>query len=189
MIRKLVRHHVSFSKDMGNGVEITTQHIPHYTPPPIGPTTYASPSQMASGSTPHPSEPDESSRGEGRYNETMRAVWINEGSHIVEEWMGGTGDDSQCLELDPNIWVAASGAPKKGHVYSFGHSLGTARVISSCSSSVSHATSPFTTPVAPGGSSSVGPTMTPDQFRKIINESVSQNILTIFSQTVFETLA
>ncbi|MQL90102.1 hypothetical protein Taro_022684 [Colocasia esculenta] len=36
------------------------------------------------------------------------------------------GDDSQHLELDPNIWVAASGAPKKGHVYGFGHSFGTA---------------------------------------------------------------
>ncbi|MQL95817.1 hypothetical protein Taro_028486 [Colocasia esculenta] len=79
------------------------------------------------------------------------------------------GDDSQRPELDPDIWVAASGAPKKGHVYGFGHSLGTARVISSCSSSVSHATSPFTTPAAPGGSSNVAPTMTPDMFRKIVN--------------------
>ncbi|MQL98999.1 hypothetical protein Taro_031712, partial [Colocasia esculenta] len=61
------------------------------------------------------------------------------------------GDDSQRPELDPDIWVAASGAPKKGHVYDFGHSLGTARVISSCSSSISHTTSLFTTPVAPGG--------------------------------------
>ncbi|MQM22594.1 hypothetical protein Taro_055649, partial [Colocasia esculenta] len=26
------------------------------------------------------------------------------------------GDDSQCPELDPDIWVAASGAPMKGHV-------------------------------------------------------------------------
>ncbi|MQL79866.1 hypothetical protein Taro_012314 [Colocasia esculenta] len=46
------------------------------------------------------------------------------------------GDDSQRPELDPDIWVAASGAPKKGHVYGSGHSLGTTRVISSCSSSV-----------------------------------------------------
>ncbi|MQM02622.1 hypothetical protein Taro_035388 [Colocasia esculenta] len=81
------------------------------------------------------------------------------------------GDDSQHPELDPDIWVAASGAPKKGHVYGFGHNLGTARVISSCSSSVSHATSPFTTPAAPCGSSSAAPTMTPAQFREIVNET------------------
>ncbi|MQL73002.1 hypothetical protein Taro_005341 [Colocasia esculenta] len=55
------------------------------------------------------------------------------------------GDYNQHPELDPNIWVAVSGAPKKGHVYGFGHSLGTTKVISSCSSSVSHVTSPFTT--------------------------------------------
>ncbi|MQL94308.1 hypothetical protein Taro_026960 [Colocasia esculenta] len=91
------------------------------------------------------------------------------------------GDDSQHPELDPEIWVAASGAPKKGHVYGFEYSLGTARVISSCSSSVSHATSPFTTPAAPGGSSSVAPTMTPAQFREIVNETVSQNISAIVS--------
>ncbi|MQM22720.1 hypothetical protein Taro_055776 [Colocasia esculenta] len=79
------------------------------------------------------------------------------------------GDDSHCLELDPDIWVAASGAPKKGYVYGFGHSLGTTKVISSCSSSISHETSPFTTPTAPGGSSSATPTMTLAQFREIVN--------------------
>ncbi|MQL83609.1 hypothetical protein Taro_016092 [Colocasia esculenta] len=99
------------------------------------------------------------------------------------------GDDSQHPELDPDIWVAASGAPKKGHVYGFGHSLGTTRVISSCSSSVTHATSPFTIPTTPGGSSSAAPTMTPDLFREIVNETVSQNISTIVSQTVSQTLA
>ncbi|MQL88859.1 hypothetical protein Taro_021431 [Colocasia esculenta] len=99
------------------------------------------------------------------------------------------GDDSQRPELDPDIWVAASGAPKKGHVYGFGHSLGTARVISSCSSSVSHATSPFTTPAALGGSSSAAPTKTLDMFREIVNEIVSQNISTIVSQTVSQMLA
>ncbi|MQL93066.1 hypothetical protein Taro_025707 [Colocasia esculenta] len=93
-------------------------------------------------------------------------------------------DDSQHLELDPNIWVTASGAPKKGHVYGFRHSLGTTKVISSCSSSVSHVTSPFTTLTAPSGSSSAAPTMTLAQFREIVNETVSQNILHIISQTV-----
>ncbi|MQM03015.1 hypothetical protein Taro_035790 [Colocasia esculenta] len=287
-----------------------------------GPTASASPSHMASGSTPPPSEPvhahDDTSHheGEGSYNETMRAVWINDGyrnhrftehsdelrarsvwtttaranfKHLLynvrrnvervcvstdknrwkehgpvwmrkEYWMElcvtwgrekwnensikakqnraahhganeaqlkwppqfqelfdqthkkkGTddyisqkarevalysrgmderyGDDSQCPELDPDIWVAASGAPKKGHVYGFGHSLGTARVISSSSSSVSHATSPFTTPTTPGGSSNAAPTMTSAQFRKIVNETVSQNISTIVSHTVSQTLA
>ncbi|MQL97319.1 hypothetical protein Taro_030007, partial [Colocasia esculenta] len=99
------------------------------------------------------------------------------------------GDDSQRPELDPDIWVATSEAPKKGHVYGFGHSLGTTRVISSCSSSVSHVTSPFTTPIAPGSFSSAALTMTPDQFSEIVNESVSQNISTIVSQTVSQTLA
>ncbi|MQM12459.1 hypothetical protein Taro_045384 [Colocasia esculenta] len=99
------------------------------------------------------------------------------------------GDDNQHPELDPDIWVAAFGAPKKGHVYGFTHSLGTARVISSCPSSVSHATSPFITPASPGGSSSVASTMTPDLFREIVNESVSQNISTIVSQIVSQTLA
>ncbi|MQL96805.1 hypothetical protein Taro_029490 [Colocasia esculenta] len=97
-------------------------------------------------------------------------------------------DDNQRPELDPDIWVAASGAPKKGHVYGFEHSLGTTRVISSCSSSVSHATSPFTTPAAPGVSSSAGPTMTPNMFRAIVNETISQNISTIVSQTVSQML-
>ncbi|MQM15270.1 hypothetical protein Taro_048212 [Colocasia esculenta] len=97
-------------------------------------------------------------------------------------------DNSQRLELDPDIWVAASGEPKKGHVYGFGHRLGMARVISSCSSFVSHTTSSFTTPAAPGGSSNAAPTMTPAQFREIVNETVSQNISAIVSQTVSQML-
>ncbi|MQL73207.1 hypothetical protein Taro_005564 [Colocasia esculenta] len=58
-------------------------------PPAVGRlTASASPSHMASGSTPPPSEPvrvdDEMSHheGEGSYNERMRAVWINEGYAI-----------------------------------------------------------------------------------------------------------
>ncbi|MQM15835.1 hypothetical protein Taro_048790 [Colocasia esculenta] len=53
---------------------------------PLPPTASASPSQMASGSTPPPSKlvhaDDETSHheGEGSYNETMQAVWINEGA-------------------------------------------------------------------------------------------------------------
>ncbi|MQL79155.1 hypothetical protein Taro_011598 [Colocasia esculenta] len=90
-------------------------------------------------------------------------------------------DDSQHPELDPDIWIAASGAHKKGYVYGFGHSLGTARVISSCSSSVSHETSPSTTPTVPGSSSSAAPTTTPAQFREIVTDTVSQNISHIVS--------
>ena len=70
------------------------------------------------------------------------------------------GDGSQRPELHPDIWVVALGASKKGHVYNFRHSLGMARVISSCSSSMSQVTSPFTTLAAPGGSSSDVLTMT-----------------------------
>ncbi|MQL91040.1 hypothetical protein Taro_023648 [Colocasia esculenta] len=77
---------------------------------------------------------------------------IEKAREVAESYSRGLderyGDDSQCPELDPDIWVVASEAPKKGHVYGFGHSLGTARVISSCSSSISHATSLFTTPIA-----------------------------------------
>ncbi|MQL86399.1 hypothetical protein Taro_018933 [Colocasia esculenta] len=97
--------------------------------------------------------------------------------------------ESYSRGMDERYGDDTSGAPKKGHVYGFGHSLGTARVISSCSSSVSHATSPFTTPAAQGGSSSAAPTMTPDLFREIINETVSHNISTIVSHTVSQTLA
>ncbi|MQM22783.1 hypothetical protein Taro_055842, partial [Colocasia esculenta] len=107
---------------------------------------------------------------------------------VVESYSRGmeerSRDDSQRPELDLDIWIAAFGAPKKGHVYGFGHSLGKVRVISSSSSSVSHATSLLTTPIALGGSSSAAPTMTPTQFREIINETISQNISHIVSQTV-----
>ncbi|MQM18792.1 hypothetical protein Taro_051787 [Colocasia esculenta] len=62
-------------------------------------------------------------------------------------------EDEQ-LQLNPEVWVAASGAPKKGHVYGFGHIMDTSRVLSGASSSGSQATSAFTTPGAPGFSPS-----------------------------------
>ncbi|MQL96904.1 hypothetical protein Taro_029585 [Colocasia esculenta] len=46
------------------------------------------------------------------------------------------------------------GAPKKSHVYGFGHSMDTSRVLSGASSSGSQATSAFTTPGALGTSPS-----------------------------------
>ncbi|MQL94326.1 hypothetical protein Taro_026981 [Colocasia esculenta] len=57
-------------------------------------------------------------------------------------------------QLNPEVWFAASGAPKKGHVYGFGHSMDTSRVLSGASNSGSQATSAFTTPGTPGTSPS-----------------------------------
>ncbi|MQM17816.1 hypothetical protein Taro_050795 [Colocasia esculenta] len=37
-------------------------------------------------------------------------------------------------QLDPEVWVAASSAPKKGYVYGFGHSMDTSGVLSGASS-------------------------------------------------------
>ncbi|MQM14942.1 hypothetical protein Taro_047877 [Colocasia esculenta] len=63
------------------------------------------------------------------------------------------GEDEQ-PQLDPEVWVAAFGAPKKGHVYGFGHSMDMSRVLSGASSSASQ-TSAFNTGVgAPGTSPS-----------------------------------
>ncbi|MQM03184.1 hypothetical protein Taro_035957 [Colocasia esculenta] len=47
-------------------------------------------------------------------------------------------------QLDPEVWVAASSAPKKGHVYGFGYSMDMSRVFSGTLSSASHM-SAFTT--------------------------------------------
>ncbi|MQL81854.1 hypothetical protein Taro_014316 [Colocasia esculenta] len=63
------------------------------------------------------------------------------------------GEEDQ-LQLHPEVWVAASGAPKKGHVYGFGHSMDTSRVLFGTSSSTSQVTSAFTTPGAPDTSPS-----------------------------------
>ncbi|MQL68358.1 hypothetical protein Taro_000644 [Colocasia esculenta] len=56
-------------------------------------------------------------------------------------------------QLDPEVWVVASGAPKKGHVYGLGHRMDMSRVLPGTSSSASQ-TSAFTTPGAPGTSPS-----------------------------------
>ncbi|MQL69121.1 hypothetical protein Taro_001419 [Colocasia esculenta] len=63
------------------------------------------------------------------------------------------GEEEQ-PQLDPEVWVAASGAPKKGHVYGFGHNMDTSRVLSGASSSGSQMTSAFTTLDALGTSPS-----------------------------------
>ncbi|MQM23501.1 hypothetical protein Taro_056566 [Colocasia esculenta] len=64
------------------------------------------------------------------------------------------GEDEQ-PQLDLKVWVAASGAPKKGHVYGFGHSMDTSRVLSGASSSASQ-TSAFNTGVGAPGTSPSG---------------------------------
>ncbi|MQL98303.1 hypothetical protein Taro_031016 [Colocasia esculenta] len=67
-------------------------------------------------------------------------------------------------QLDLEVWVATSGAPKKGHVYGFGHSMDTRRVLSGASSSASQ-TSAFTTAGAPGTS--------PSEMRGFIRDEIS----------------
>ncbi|MQL69313.1 hypothetical protein Taro_001602 [Colocasia esculenta] len=67
---------------------------------------------------------------------------------MIEKYAG----EEEQPQLDPEVWVAASGAPKKGHVYGFGHSMDTSRVLSGTSSLGSQVTSAFTTPGAPGTS-------------------------------------
>ncbi|MQM12411.1 hypothetical protein Taro_045329 [Colocasia esculenta] len=63
-------------------------------------------------------------------------------------------EEEEQLQLDPEVWVAVSGAPKKGHVYGFRHSMDTSRVLSSASSSGSQGTSAFTKPGSLGTSPS-----------------------------------
>ncbi|MQM00538.1 hypothetical protein Taro_033273 [Colocasia esculenta] len=72
------------------------------------------------------------------------------------------GEEEQ-LHLDPEVWVAASGAPKKGHVYGFGHSMDTSRVLSCALSSASQ-TSALTKPGAPG---------TPSEMMGFIRDEIS----------------
>ncbi|MQL93966.1 hypothetical protein Taro_026605, partial [Colocasia esculenta] len=74
-------------------------------------------------------------------------------------------EEEQQPQLDPEIWVAASGAPKKGHVYGFGHSMDTSRVLSRALSSGSQATSAFTTPGAPSTS--------PNEMMGFIRDEIS----------------
>ncbi|MQL99408.1 hypothetical protein Taro_032133, partial [Colocasia esculenta] len=79
------------------------------------------------------------------------------------------GEDEQ-PQLDPEVWVAASGAPKKGHVYGFGHSMDTSRVLSGVSSSASQ-TSAFNTG-----------TQVTDALQAQLSQSLSQVISQALSQ-------
>ncbi|MQM17981.1 hypothetical protein Taro_050965 [Colocasia esculenta] len=66
-------------------------------------------------------------------SDRAREVAESYSQQMTEKYVG---EDEQ-PRLDPEVWVAASDAPKKGHVYGFGHSIDTSRVLSGGSSSVS----------------------------------------------------
>ncbi|MQM23499.1 hypothetical protein Taro_056564 [Colocasia esculenta] len=74
------------------------------------------------------------------------------------------GEEEQ-PQLDLQVWVAASGAPKKGHVYGFGHSMNMSRVLSGISSSTSQ-TSAFSTPAGALGTS-------PNEMMGFITDTIS----------------
>ncbi|MQM15484.1 hypothetical protein Taro_048429 [Colocasia esculenta] len=84
-------------------------------------------------------------------------------SYVQQMTKKYAGEEEQ-PQLDPEVWVATSGAPKKGHVYGFGHSMDTSRVLSGTSSSASQ-TSAFTTVGAPGTS--------PSEIRGYIRDEIS----------------
>ncbi|MQM11666.1 hypothetical protein Taro_044575 [Colocasia esculenta] len=82
-------------------------------------------------------------------SDRAREVAESYSQQMTEKYAG----EEEQLQLDPEVWVAASGAPKKGHVYGFGNCMDTSRVLSGASSSASQ-TCAFTTPGAPGTSPS-----------------------------------
>ncbi|MQM21840.1 hypothetical protein Taro_054885 [Colocasia esculenta] len=79
------------------------------------------------------------------YESTLPEVWIN-GQQMTEKYAG----EEEQPQLDLEVWVAASGAPKKGHVYGFGHSMTTSRVLSGVLSSASQTSAFSTAAGAPG---------------------------------------
>ncbi|MQM20655.1 hypothetical protein Taro_053680 [Colocasia esculenta] len=90
-------------------------------------------------------------KGTDQYiSDRAREVVESYSQQMTEKYAG----EEEQPQLDPEVWVAASGAPKKGHVYGFGHSVDTSRVLSGASISASQATSAFTTPGASGTSPS-----------------------------------
>ncbi|MQL71750.1 hypothetical protein Taro_004073 [Colocasia esculenta] len=89
-------------------------------------------------------------KGTDQYNsERAREIAESYRQQMTEKHIG----EEEQPQLDPEVWVVASGAPKKGHVYGFGHSIDTSRVLSGASSSASQ-TSAFTTVGALGTSPS-----------------------------------
>ncbi|MQM10643.1 hypothetical protein Taro_043539 [Colocasia esculenta] len=89
-------------------------------------------------------------KGTDQYiSDRSREVTESYSQQMTEKYVG----EEEQPQLDPEVWVAASGAPKKGHVYGFGHSMDKSRVLSGASSSASQ-TSAFTTAGALGTSPS-----------------------------------
>ncbi|MQL73248.1 hypothetical protein Taro_005591 [Colocasia esculenta] len=80
---------------------------------------------------------------------------------MTEKYAG----EEQLPQLDPEVWVAASGAPKEGHVYGFGHSMDTSKVFSDASSSASH-TSAFSTQAG-------APSTSPSEVMGFIADTIS----------------
>ncbi|MQM19829.1 hypothetical protein Taro_052842 [Colocasia esculenta] len=73
-------------------------------------------------------------KGTDQYiSDRAREVAESYNQQMTEKYVGV---DEQ-PQLDPEVWVAASGAPNKGHVYGFGNSMDTSRMLSGTSSSAS----------------------------------------------------
>ncbi|MQM01480.1 hypothetical protein Taro_034239 [Colocasia esculenta] len=101
-------------------------------------------------------------KGTDQYiSDRAREVAESYSQQMTEKYAG----EEEQPQLDLEVWVAASGAPKKGHVYGFRHSMDTSRVLSGASSSGSQATSAFTTPGALGTS--------PSQMMGFIRDAIS----------------
>ncbi|MQM15238.1 hypothetical protein Taro_048180 [Colocasia esculenta] len=88
-------------------------------------------------------------KGTDQYiSERAREVMESYSKQMTDKYAG----EEEQPRLDPEVWVVASGAPKKGHVYGFGHSMHTSMVLSGASSSASQ-TSAFSTPAGAAGTS------------------------------------
>ncbi|MQL70835.1 hypothetical protein Taro_003168 [Colocasia esculenta] len=107
---------------------------------------------------------DRTHKKKGTYayiSDRARVVAQSYSQQMTEKYVG---EDEQ-PPLDPEVWVAASGAPKKGHVYGFGHSIDTSQVLSGGSSSGSQ-TSAFHAGVGTPGTS-------PGQLMGFIDSRIS----------------
>ncbi|MQM01877.1 hypothetical protein Taro_034636 [Colocasia esculenta] len=92
-------------------------------------------------------------KGTDQYiSDRAREVMDSYSQQMTEKYAG----EEEQPQLDPEVWVAASGAPKKGHVYGFGHNIDMSMVLSSALSSTSK-TSAFTTPGGPGSDEFIPP--------------------------------
>ncbi|MQM20148.1 hypothetical protein Taro_053166 [Colocasia esculenta] len=63
-------------------------------------------------------------KGTDQYiSDRAREVTESHSQQMIEKYAG----EEEQPHLDPKVWVAASGAPKKGHVYCFENSMDTSR--------------------------------------------------------------